>query len=218
MNLQKNGTCSCSCSILIRQPMTELKENEIHMYSFFTDDEAMRRVRLCNILSRYLKCDPSEIKIGLKAQGKPFLEKESHSRLKFNQSHSENFVLIAINWDQEIGVDVERLRDLPKRDRLAKRYFSVDECEALQNAKEAERTKIFFYIWTRKEACLKALGKGLSVDLKSFSVGFGPTETWSNASSNLFVKNFMPTHNHVAAVSLSEKVKECLCMEWQDLC
>ena len=44
---------------------------------------------------------------------------------------------------------------------LAERFFSKDEFELLSNVQNLDQQKIgFFKIWTRKEAYLKAIGKG----------------------------------------------------------
>ena len=39
---------------------------------------------------------------------------------------------------------------------------------------EPQRDRTFLVCWTRKEACLKALGMGVSAQLASIDVGYGP--------------------------------------------
>ena len=62
------------------------------------------------------------------------------------------------------------LRPVDDVELLASRNFSAEEIAAVLAVPETEREGAFLAIWTRKEALLKALGGGLSIPLKSFSV------------------------------------------------
>lgn len=102
--------------------------------------------------------------------GKPFLP--AHDGLQFNLSHSRHRALVAISRQCEVGVDIEQMRDLHDADGLAQRYFSVAEQADWQALPPSERLAAFHQAWSRKEACVKAVGWGLSVPLEGVEVGF----------------------------------------------
>ena len=89
----------------------------------------------------------------------------------FNLSHSEDIGLIGIADSVELGVDVEVLRPVPDATALARDNFTPAEQATLSRAPAADRDLVFFWGWTRKEACLKATGSGLSISPKTFEVG-----------------------------------------------
>ena len=92
--------------------------------------------------------------------GRPFIA--SRGDVDFNLSHSGDMVVCALSVGEgRVGVDVEKNDiSLPERHRehFAKRYFSPSEGVDASNVVRA---------WTEKEAYLKYLGVGLTVDLKS---------------------------------------------------
>jgi 4'-phosphopantetheinyl transferase len=105
------------------------------------------------------------------AHGKPSL---THAgACSFNMSHSEDIALVAIADASagEIGVDVEMLRDMPDATDLARHNFSASECDELAAAAPEHRSLAFLRGWTRKEACLKAIGSGLSIAPNLFTAG-----------------------------------------------
>ena len=53
---------------------------------------------------------------------------------------------------------------------LAERNFAADEVQWLTSTPPQQQPEVFFRIWTRKEAVLKAVGAGLWIDLHGFSV------------------------------------------------
>src|SRR5688500_383041 len=81
-------------------------------------------------------------------------------------SHSGDLLLVAITQDRAIGVDVEYISAIADMKRIATRYFSAPEQAFLEDTVPIERG--FYVCWTRKEAYIKAIGKGLSVPLTSF--------------------------------------------------
>ena len=106
------------------------------------------------------------------AFGKPSLSGWPHVR--FSLSHSQGLGLIAIGGRGPLGADVERLRPVPDALALAARHFTLSENEALAALPSGERDRAFLTCWTRKEACLKAIGLGLIVPAESFEVGLAP--------------------------------------------
>ncbi len=77
---------------------------------------------------------------------------------------------MAFGLDGKIGIDVENERTLSDMPGIAMRYFSAREYAWFAQHAEAERQKAFFTIWTRKEALVKAIGKGIGAPLDRFSV------------------------------------------------
>ena len=117
---------------------------------------------------------PRNLKFGAHHRNKPKLDPQ---RLDFNLSHSHNAAVLATGLHCNLGVDVE-YHD-PKRDleSLARTAFSPYEHEQFLRASSAQKARVFFQTWTRKEAYLKALGMGLAIELKDFCIeGVHPTD------------------------------------------
>ena len=100
--------------------------------------------------------------------GKPSLVSE---RCAFNMSHSHDVAVIAVAPQGDIGVDVEVLRPVNDALQIAERNFTPAEHRALLASAPAERVLVFMRIWTRKEACLKAVGSGFSIAPDCFEAG-----------------------------------------------
>jgi 4'-phosphopantetheinyl transferase len=101
--------------------------------------------------------------------GKPSLA--GPARCAFSLSHSDELALVALADDGEIGVDLERVRPLSDLDGLERQCLTLGERQLLASLAPDDRTIAFLRRWTRKEACLKALGTGLHVEPSSFAVG-----------------------------------------------
>jgi 4'-phosphopantetheinyl transferase len=128
------------------------------------------RVFMREVLARDLGCRPGEIEFGAGPQGKPFVC--GAEALHFSLSHSEQIAVLAIA-PGEVGVDVEVVRTLEDSSALAERLFVPRELVWLEAASEVERDQRFFTCWTRKEASIKAVGAGLSIDPATFDAGVG---------------------------------------------
>jgi 4'-phosphopantetheinyl transferase len=71
---------------------------------------------------------------------------------------------------------IERVRSDFEYEEIAERFFSVNEAAILRTIPTEKKLEAFYNCWTRKEAYLKAHGKGLSLPLGSFDVSFAPWE------------------------------------------
>jgi 4'-phosphopantetheinyl transferase len=120
------------------------------------------------LLARYLGGTPQDIRFRYAVQGKPALEGESS--LSFNVSHTNGLALLAFVRQRAIGVDVENVARKTEAERLAERFFSERERQALRRLEGDELRAAFFRCWTRKEAYIKAKGEGLSLPLHQFDV------------------------------------------------
>ena len=85
---------------------------------------------------------------------------------KFNISHSGNMVVCAISEEFDVGIDVELINDIGIES--FKNQMTLYEWEKINN--EEDKICAFYEYWTKKEAVVKAHGKGLSIPLKSFEI------------------------------------------------
>ncbi len=114
-------------------------------------------LRAC--LARYVDRRPETLVFECGSHGKPMLR--DFPELEFNLSHSDDRALIGISHGRAIGVDLERVREMPKWLGVARRFFAAAEVEAIVRVPEAEQMQLFFQYWTCKEAYLKGTGDGL---------------------------------------------------------
>jgi len=160
-----------------------LSEDEIqraNRYRFECDRRRFvaRRGFLRQLLSIYIAILPSDFRLIENRYGKPFLAQQDFEAtgLHFNLAHSNDLALFAFARRRSVGVDLEQLRDDFDPMALAEGFFSTREKAIMRSLDEKDRRTGFFLGWTRKEAFIKALGKGLSVPLDQFDVNLTPGE------------------------------------------
>ncbi|WIY05394.1 4'-phosphopantetheinyl transferase superfamily protein [Amycolatopsis mongoliensis] len=88
--------------------------------------------------------------------------------LTLSISHSGELIGVAATPSVPVGLDVEtagRKAD----DGLIEYALSPAEAAHLTGLSDAEKAAAFFVYWTRKEAVMKATGKGLRIPLKSIT-------------------------------------------------
>lgn len=109
------------------------------------------------LLGAYLSRPAAEIEFHFEENLKPVI-RQTGKPLHFNVSHSGDLVLIAIS-SSPLGVDVEYLDTAFSYEQVLDVTFSEEELSFIQNSNK--RSEAFFLLWTRKEALLKATGKGI---------------------------------------------------------
>jgi len=154
---------------------TPLDDPERARAARFVFDHDRRRYLAAHRLLRELLAMRNEIAadalaIAVGPHGKPHLVDR---RCAFNLSHSGGVALIGIADNGEVGVDVEVLRPTPELDALVRSHFSAGERRAMESVAHGARDLAFLVGWTRKEACLKAVGVGLDIDPASIDAGIG---------------------------------------------
>jgi len=117
---------------------------------------------LRSCLAYYCDTHPGRLRFRYGARGKPAVDAGSDEAIRFSVSHADGMVLYAVARDGEVGVDLEPRRPHPMDASVARRYFSQREYATLSQLPPAMRPDAFIRCWTRREACLKAQGEGLS--------------------------------------------------------
>ena len=134
------------------------------------------RAALRGILGRCLGVDPAAVGFAYGEHGKPTLEPASNpAGLEFNLANSHDRALVAVSLGMPLGVDIEQRRSIGESARITARYFTPDEQADFLEHAEADRPAAFLRGWTRKEALLKATGKGIAGGLDSFEVSLRST-------------------------------------------
>jgi len=181
----------------------------------------LTRGTLRNLLGSYLGKDPQQVRFNYTSFGKPFLAIDSENdNIRFNLSHSGEVVLYAITRNQKIGIDIEQVRDHTDVMAIAKRFFSPGEIGELEKANKKNRTELFFRYWVRKEAFVKAMGKGVSFPMERLDVSslneISPiikvTEE-NNETACLNIQELLPGDGYVAAIATEANDPEISC--WQ---
>lgn len=118
------------------------------------------------LLGNALDLDPTLVPITLSSFGKP-----ETPGVFYNLAHSGATILIALCRSHSVGIDIEYVTREVDALEIAKTSFSASEHRALALIdEEARLQQAFFRCWTRKEAVIKADGRGLSLALDSFDV------------------------------------------------
>ena len=129
------------------------------------------RGTLRRIMGGYLWLAPQALKFDYNEFGKPYLRNGGASPpLHFNVSHSGAFALYAFSIDGRIGIDVEQMRSDVELESIAQRYFARAEALELCALPQEHQLAAFFHCWVRKEAYLKASGRGIGAGLDRFEV------------------------------------------------
>lgn len=153
--------------------MFDVAERDRHDRFRFPADR--RRYRAAHFALRSLLAQASGITVAAQrftagAFGKPVLI--ARPDLGFSLSYAGNAAVIAIADARQVGVDIEQQRPIESIESLAADIFTVDERTSLMAHAGTARDAAFLRCWTRKEACVKASGAGLSASL-DFDAGTG---------------------------------------------
>lgn len=149
----------------------ELDRKNRFKFTVHQERFALSRGILRSLLAFFSGVDAKKTDFGYNPQGKPALKDQPE--IQFNVSHTADSAVFAFALDEPLGVDIETISKRPT-EKLAKRFFSADEARALNALPKDKRSSAFFYMWTQKEAYIKAIGLGLTQSLNQFVVSARP--------------------------------------------
>ncbi|WP_170139378.1 4'-phosphopantetheinyl transferase family protein [Larkinella arboricola] len=119
----------------------------------------------------------------------------------YNVSHSGDWALIAVST-HPVGIDIEKIDSDFRFQDIVPEVFSPDEQRYLQ--KHSAARTLFYRLWTRKEALVKATGQGIDDYFKEIpsldgtheveGCVLGHTDRWT-------VSSFSVTEGYTAAVA-----------------
>jgi 4'-phosphopantetheinyl transferase len=149
-----------------------LSSTEHSQLNSFRFAKHQKEYLLTRALVRYIiggmtHVEPAKVAFTHNEYGKPSLQ--DNKSISFNLSHSGGAVVLAVCKERDIGIDIELATSNRAALDIADDFFSLSECQLLRNYPEQLQHKMFFKLWTLKEAYIKACGKGLSTPLHSFS-------------------------------------------------
>ncbi|GAA0477197.1 hypothetical protein GCM10010361_47090 [Streptomyces olivaceiscleroticus] len=139
--------------------------------SFVTGRAALRRV-----LAEHLKTEADRIVFG--RHSCPGCGSDDHgpprvvfplTQLSFSFSRSEQQALVAVVPAGAVGADIEVLRPLDVQETAAQ-CLSPAETAYVRGLSPGEQLQAFYRAWVRKEAVTKAVGVGITMDLRTVDV------------------------------------------------
>jgi 4'-phosphopantetheinyl transferase len=153
-----------------------LSAEELDRAARFAFDHLRQRYVLAHaalrrVLGQALSRDPASLAWQHGAQGKPSLL--GGEGLHFNLSHSDEVAVLALSAHHEVGIDVEMHHAPRDAANLSQAVLTESERAWMLAGAPADLDRRFLCCWTRKEACIKAIGAGLSLPPQTFDAGPG---------------------------------------------
>ena len=114
------------------------------------------------------------------------------NNLFFNISHSNQYVIIGISNENEIGIDIEYNDKL--NEKLKNHICSNLELDFIKDDND------FYKIWTSKESLLKCYGSGLINDLKK--INSLPIDGLKNYNGKNYYSHYIDYNNYSISVTI----------------
>ncbi|OAV43682.1 4'-phosphopantetheinyl transferase superfamily protein [Lewinella sp. 4G2] len=129
----------------------------------------------------------------------------------FNISHTNGLIVAALSTTQRIGIDVERHQEVDPAE--FDRVFTVHEQQRIRRSKHPQAT--FYQTWTRKEAAMKADGRGFYLNAADYETG----EATIAIDGNDWVLRELPLPRgytgHLSALNVTEvRIEEVSLLEF----
>lgn len=204
---------------LIKANIRKISEQRMKKINAFRFEDDKKRSLCVEILLRHILIGrynvvDKDLMFSYNKYGKPSLVGDGMP--EFNLSHSGAWVVCA-TADKDIGVDIERVEDVKLS--IAKSYFDRYEYEYIESGQD--KNYRFFQIWTLKESLIKAVGKGLSLSLKSFRFDLSEEEikvfSDSHDYSNYYFKQFDIGNDYLVSVSSKEEINDVIHVDYEDI-
>ena len=119
----------------------------------------------------------------------------------FNISHSDQYAVCAFSEKYSLGIDIEKIK--PISIELLQHFFNQDEWAEMQGNENLQES--FYRLWTKKEAIVKADGRGFNIPLKEIIIrnnqGFVERVKW-------FLQEIPLDQNYIMHVATNEPIRE----------
>jgi 4'-phosphopantetheinyl transferase len=128
------------------------------------------RANLRILIAQDLGCAAADVVFDVGENGKPAV----NGAVNFNISHSGDWVVVAQNSTQRVGVDIEKSTSKTNVLDLVTRFFHPREQHDFNALPISLRQQAFYHTWVCKEAIIKCDGRGLALGLENFAVSVDP--------------------------------------------
>lgn len=160
-------------------------------------------------LSRYRDVSPNAWRFAPGQNGRPEIAGPvgAASGLRFNLTHTKGLVACVVTHDTDCGVDAEFRKAMPDLQDLAATALHTLELRVFRELSKTKQLDHFLALWTAKEACMKACGRGFSmapdtVALQIDSSGASAYVLSAPENLNWYIRLYRPTPNHHLALAL----------------
>jgi 4'-phosphopantetheinyl transferase len=201
----------------LRKVLSDDEQQRASRFHFEKDARRfiVARGSLRSILGAYTQSRAEDLRFSYSVQGKPSLQRPA-SDVRFNLSHSRDLALLAVARGRNLGVDVEWKNEDIEVEKLAERFFSIQEHQSLLSQPAGKKIAAFFRGWTCKESFLKAQGMGLSRSLSSFDVDMNvgqparllATRPDATEADQWFLRELEVAEQYAAAVAVEGSIGE----------
>ncbi len=195
----------------------ERKQARSYYTKLLTDRYVISHGILRYILSYYTKQPAHSLKFINNRYGKPFLK---DSNIQFNMSHSYNMVYYIVAHNYKVGIDIEFHDNTLDVMELSNLVLTPKEITLLESFSIEERYKTFYTLWARKEALVKAIGKGLSYPINTIEAmpiasydKITLTSNNNNAKQELYSYTLRTTPNYSGAIATETKIDVIVYLE-----
>ncbi len=150
------------------------------------------RAKLRWVLASFINVKPEQLNFALGEHGKPYLP--NYSDYHFNLSHSGDQLVITVAQHCPLGIDIEQWKPKAGFQALVQRCFAEEEKAYWLALPDKHKKSGFYRFWTRKEAFVKATGRGIGLGLDQCVIspekptellrvppGYGPASDWKIA-------------------------------------
>jgi 4'-phosphopantetheinyl transferase len=192
-----------------------------HLQKSFVVSRGVLRI----LLAHYTELQPEQLAFTYLQAGKPELSDRHDSKVFFNLSHSNEFVLYAFSRSRNVGIDIEHIRPVNDLELIAESNFSAYETNELKKLSPAKVLDGFFNCWTRKEAYVKAIGDGVSFPLQEFDVSLTPDQPArllsirgsAQEAARWSMVELHPAAKYAAALVVEGSIHKVFYREWNGL-
>lgn len=134
--------------------------------------------------------------------GKPYLR--DFPAWQFNLSHSSEKLLIAVSFGKPVGIDVERVKSRHSLSNLIKKCFAPSEQDYFFALPENEKISVFYDFWTRKEAVVKGIGRGIVLGLNRCEIDVTQPDVFLHlpVTEQWYTKKIIISSDYCAAIAI----------------
>lgn len=184
--------------------VSKYRRRKIDRYKF--NNSKLESLAASVLLDEILKgygLSEKNMEYGKNSYGKPYFK--GYENINFSLSHTQNYALCSFCEGKNInlGADIQIISRDPMH--LVKRFYTKDEAEyVFLNDDIASQKEAFYRIWSLKESYIKAVGKGMSIPIESFSVLINNGKTINGCDGKKYFYKEYTLKNYAIAVCSTE--------------